>query len=97
MMLNFLPVALEELVGAAAYYEDIERGLGKRFRLEAESLCNEIVRHPLLWRERSQGYRRVNFAGFPYYVAYVLEEENIWAVAIGHTARRPEYWHGRLR
>jgi hypothetical protein len=41
-------------------YEAKVPGLGARFRHEVEEACSAIVQHPLLWRLREQGWRRVN-------------------------------------
>jgi hypothetical protein len=64
MILEFLPEASAELYEAADYYESKQEGLGKRFRNEVLEVCGLIVQQPLLWRERSGGYRRV-LSGFP--------------------------------
>ncbi len=64
-VLEFLPEAAIEVEATVEYYEIRVPGLGARFRLEFESVCAAIVQHPLLWRERQGGYRRVNLPGFP--------------------------------
>ena len=46
-------------------------------------------------RLRSGDYRRVNLHSYPYYIAYALRDDCIVLLAIGHGARRPEYWIGR--
>ena len=97
MTLEFLPEAAQEAAEAVAYYEEAEPNLGVRFRQELESVATAILLHPLLWRERPGGYRRVNLPGFPFYVAYILREERVRVVAIGHGARRPGYFGQRLR
>ena len=96
MTLEFLPEAEEEAAEATAYYEDAEPGLGVRFREEVESVAAAVLQHPLLWRERWGGYRCVNLPGFPYYLAYVLRGERVRIVAVGHGARRPGFFRGRL-
>jgi hypothetical protein len=72
MILEFLPEASAELYAAAEYYEQKEEGLGWRFRNEVLQVCQLIVQQPVLWRERTGGYRRVNCPVFPYYVAYFI-------------------------
>ncbi len=69
--------------------------LGARFRAELESVCAAIVRQPLLWHERSGGFRRVNMPGFPYYVAYIIRGKRIVVTAVGHGARHLDYWKRR--
>ncbi|MDA1276627.1 MAG: hypothetical protein O2960_21625 [Verrucomicrobia bacterium] len=74
-VLEFLLEAFAEAECVTGDYEARSAGLGSRFRAEVESACAAIVQHPLLWRLRPGGYRRVNLPGFPYYIAFVLDEE----------------------
>ncbi|MGI8431423.1 MAG: type II toxin-antitoxin system RelE/ParE family toxin [Chthoniobacterales bacterium] len=94
-VLAFLPEAQRDAEEATRYYEERVSGLGARFRAEVESVCAAIVRQPLLWRERSGGYRRVNIPGFPYYLAYFIRDERILVTAVGHGSRHPDYWKRR--
>jgi len=95
MMLHFLPEARAEFLEAAQYYESKELGLGLKFRDEIARVLERITTDPLLWRERSGGYRRVNCPVFPYYVAYFIRGEGIIVAAIAHGHRRPGYWVDR--
>ena len=97
MTLEVLPQAAQEAAEATGYYEQTEPGLGVRFREEIESVAAAILMHPLLWRQRPGGYRRVNLPGFPFYVAYVLRSERVRVIAISHAARQPYYFRQRLR
>ncbi len=92
---EFLEEASRNAEEATGYYEGCVAGLGARFRLELENVCAAIVRHPLLWRERPGGYRRVNIPGFPYYVAYIIRDARIIVTAVGHGSRHPDYWKRR--
>ena len=60
MTLEFLSEASLELFEAADYYESKEIELGLRFLDEVSKICAQILEYPLLWRERSGGYRRVD-------------------------------------
>lgn len=96
-VLEFLPEAMVDAEEATAYYEERVEGLGARFRRELESLCATMVTQPLLWRERDGGFRRVNFSGFPYYIAYIVPSEDcIVVIAVGHGSRHPDFWKSRL-
>jgi len=97
MNLEFLPEAQAEFFEAAEYYEERETGLGKRFIAEIQEACATILDHPLLWREREGGFRRVNCPVFPYYVGYYIRGETIVVAAIAHGSRYPDYWKHRLR
>ncbi|MCX6872504.1 MAG: type II toxin-antitoxin system RelE/ParE family toxin [Verrucomicrobia bacterium] len=96
MNLEFLPEARAEFCEAADYYEGKERGLGKRFSAEIREVCATVLTHPLLWREREGGFRRVNCPVFPYYVAYFIRGNAILIAAVAHGSRHPDYWKGRL-
>jgi len=97
MTLSFLTAAQDELISAAAYYEEKEAGLGVRFRDELSSTCRHILQDPYLWRERTGGYRRVNLPVFPYYVAYFIRGDRLIIAAVAHGHRRPGYWRDRLK
>jgi hypothetical protein len=66
-VLEFLPEAAAEVQCVIGDYEARAPGLGVRYRCEVESVCAAIVQHPLMWRLRPGGYRRVNLPGFPYF------------------------------
>ena len=95
-VLGFLPEAAAEVECVTGDYEARATGLGSRFRAEIESVCSAIVQHPLLWRLRPGGYRRVNLPGFPYYVAFVTDAEQALVVAIAHSSRHPDYFKNRM-
>lgn len=96
LCLEFLAEAAAELECIVGDYEARLPGLGVRFRQEAESICGAIVQHPLTWRLRPEGYRRVNLPGFPYYVAFFVEGERAVIAAVAHASRRPAYFVGRM-
>jgi toxin ParE1/3/4 len=97
MTFEFLPEARVDLTEAALYYKSKEAALGWRFRNEVARVIERIIADPLLWRERSAGFRRANCPVFPYYVAYVVRLDKIVIVAIAHGRRKPGFWQGRLR
>ena len=95
-VLEFLPEAFAEVECVTGDYEARTAGLGARFRAEVESACSAIVQHPLLWRPRAGGYRRVNMPGFPYYLAFITEEGRVLIIAVAHSSRRPGYFRSRI-
>jgi plasmid stabilization system protein ParE len=96
LALEFLPEAAAEIECITGDYEARVPGLGARFRSEIESVCSAIVQHPLLWRLRPGGYRRVNLPGFPYFVAFITEGESVLVVAVAHGSRHPSYFRERM-
>jgi hypothetical protein len=93
--LILLDEAQEELVDAITRYEGIEPGLGRKLRDEVGSNLAWIQAHPQLPRLRSPGYYRVNLRTFPYYIPYIIRNDNLWVLALAHVRRRPLYWIGR--
>ena len=96
MIPELLNEAEEEFLEAIMWYESREAGLGKRFRYEIAYVLNRIVENPLLWRERSGGYRRVNCPVFPYYIPYFIRGEKIIIAAVANSRRKPGYWKSRI-
>ena len=96
MTLDFLSEAAAEFCEAAEQYESRQEGLGARFRGEVLEVCRSIVQQPLLWRERSGDYRRVNCPVFPYYIAYFIRGDLVLVAAVAHGHRNPAYWKDRL-
>ena len=95
MKVHVLEEAATELIEAIEYYEDLEAGLVVRLKLEVPEHLAIIAAAPDRLRQRPRGYRRINLRIFPYYVAYFLDGEILWIVAIAHAHRRPEYWRKR--
>jgi len=95
LVLEFLPEAEAEAQCITGDYEAKVPGLGARFRHELEDACSAMVQHPLLWRLREGGWRRVNLPGFPYYIAFIIRDERVIVVAVAHHARHPDYWKNR--
>lgn len=75
MIIKFLDEAELELFEVATWYESKEPGLGQRFRKEVAHVLDKILEDPMLWRERSSGYGRVNCPVFPYYIPFFIRGE----------------------
>jgi len=95
--LEFLNDSLAELEAAVDYYESKEPGLGNRFKDEVREICQTILKHPILWRERDGGFRRVNYPIFPFYIAYFIRKDTILIAAVAHESRHPDYWKRRMQ
>ncbi len=94
--LEFLPEAFLDAESAVRHYEGHLQGLGTKFWIELEAICSPIPQNPFLWRERTGGFRRVNFLGFPYYVAFFIRADRVLVAAVGHASQHPDYWKHRI-
>lgn len=90
------PAADSEFAAQVEYYEKREPGLGQRFYREVMATLDWVAQHPSLPRLRGD-YRRVNLKIFPFYAAYVVEEDLVWVLAVASARRKPGYWRARLR
>ena len=63
--------------------------MGIRFRDEIADVLKSASASPLLWRERQEGFRRINCPVFTRYVAYVIRGDALVVVAIVHGHRAP--------
>ena len=95
MNLRILDEAAAEFAAAIDHYEFIESGLGIRLKQEMRAAVAWIAEHAELPRVRTLGCRRVNLKIFPYHLAYMIQDDTIWVLAVAHAARKPEYWISR--
>lgn len=96
MRVVLITEARADLFESADYYESREVGLGLRFREEIATVLQSASVLPLLWRERPEGFRRINCPVFTHYVAYVIRGNALVVVAVVHGHREPEFWQERL-
>ena len=93
----FHPAAREELLEAAARYDEQAHGLGKQFIDEVEQAVRFVEEHPKLGLLVGGGgsLRRWTLRRFPYYVLYRTEADTLYILAIAHQRRRPGFWKHR--
>ncbi len=95
MRIELHPEADAEFAAQVEYYEGKQPRLGQTFYREVIGCLNWVAAHPTLPRLRKD-HRRVNLKVFPFYVAYVVEGDLVWVLAVAHSYRRPGYWRDRL-
>ena len=93
----FDPEARSEFQAVIRYYEDCQRGLGRRFRLLVESAVQKIVEAPFIYRILKAPYRRYLLPKFPYSIIYSIEPDHIRIITIAHNKRKPGYWSKRVQ
>jgi len=90
-----LPPAEDDLDKAVEYYSEIDSDLANRLLTEFERVVRWLPDHPELYRERPEGYRRVNLKIFPYYVAFIVRVDKLVVVAFASSSL-PVDWLERL-
>jgi len=92
----FHPLAEQELIDAAAYYEEQSLGLGLEYLGEVEHAVNFLTRYPEAGSKVRGSVRRLTLPKFPYSLLYrMLEDDQIRILAVAHHKRRPQYWLNR--
>lgn len=90
---TFNPLAEQELIDAADYYETQRRGLGLEVLEEVEQSINFLVGYPEAGARIRDSVRRLVIPKFPYAILYrILETGQLRILAIAHHKRRPQYW-----
>jgi toxin ParE1/3/4 len=96
--LDIRPQAVADIAEAAAWYEQRQAGLGKRFTREVVTAIDALVANPLIYRLRSRrlGARWCFPQNFPYRIVYRFAEDAVTVVAVIHAARHDRHWQDRL-
>ena len=92
----FHPDALTEADEAGRFYDEQQKGLGKRF---VEALTDTISRtrnNPELYGKIYNNIRKCRLLHFPYGVVYRDKKKIIEIIAIMHLRRKPGYWKHRI-
>jgi plasmid stabilization system protein ParE len=87
--------AEEDILTTYHWYEDQQKGLGKRFRDELFSSIKSLQLRPLSIQVR-YGEIRVSFVKkFPYGIHFHVRENSVLILAVFHCASDPEKWKER--
>ena len=92
------PAARQEVVDLAERFAQIDKKLLVRFNASVSRYLRLIQENPRTFHERRHEFRRANLSPKfgEYYLAYILWNEHIVIVALGHAKRRPFYFSKRL-
>ena len=91
----FHPLARQEMLDAARWYEEKRPGLGPCFIDAVDEAVTRLQKLPQMGRRLDSTYRRVLVRGFPYGVIYVVENDGLFVYAVMHLHREPNYWRDR--
>lgn len=89
--------ALHDIIDAAAWYEEQQENLGKRYKAQVKRQINDLKRNPLVVPIRYHSIRCVKIKKFPFLVHFTVENEFIIVFAVLHTSRNPKIWEKRIR
>ena len=92
----FHPEADAELIAAAAYYQDQQEDLGKRFLSSVEDSLARIRINPRLCPAIDGDVRRCLTRTFPFGVLFRDRADRIEIIAVMHLRREPGYWKERV-
>jgi plasmid stabilization system protein ParE len=96
MKSRFHEAADAELAEAVDYYDGKALGLGDRFLADVNAATRTIERYPNIAPVIDDDVRAKSLVRFPYSVMYVVEDQELFIVAVAHQSRRPGYWADRL-
>lgn len=96
MQSRFHEAADAELTEAVAYYDGKAEGLGDRFLAEVKAATRYIEQYPEIAPIIEEGVRAKVLVRFPYSLMYVVEEHELYIVAVAHQSKRPGYWADRV-
>ena len=91
-----LPLAEQDALEAAIWYEERQPGLGDEFLSEADRAVEALSESALLHRIRFADVRRAPIHRFKFYGVYYIErEQEVWILAIFHGRRHPRWLQRR--
>ena len=96
MKSRFHEAADAELTEAVAYYDGKAAGLGDRFLADVKAATRYIEQYPEIAPIIDEGVRAKVLVRFPYSLMYIVEEHELYILAVAHQSRRPGYWMDRL-
>ena len=101
MKTRILSPALEEIVGAATWYDSQAAGLGGEFWQIVDDTMKAIGQNPHRYPQSEFAtsdldLRYVYIKRFKHIVHFAIESSEVLVVAVTHAARKPGYWINRV-
>jgi toxin ParE1/3/4 len=85
-----LPLAEQDALDAAIWYEQRQPGLGDEFLGEVDRAVRTLSESALHHRIRFADVRRAPIHRFKFYgIYYIVRDEEVWILAIFHGRRHP--------
>ena len=89
------PLAEEEMIQAAGFYESQQSGLGKRFLIAVQDGMNRMAINPRLYPVIYLDVRRCLVKTFPFSIIFREKRDKLVVMAVMHMLRDPDYWKTR--
>jgi plasmid stabilization system protein ParE len=89
--------AMEDLKSAKEWYNEQQKGLGKKFADKVKELISDLRKQPLGYAIRYADVRCLIVFKYPYTIHYKVKEDikTIVIIAVFNTNRNPELWKER--
>jgi toxin ParE1/3/4 len=97
LVVRRLPLAKQDTLDAAIWYEQRQPGLGDEFLDEVDRAVRVLSESPRHHRTRFADVRRAMIHRFKFYgIYYTIREEEVWILAIFHGRRHPRRLQKRV-
>lgn len=97
LVVRKLPLAEQDALDAAIWYEEHQPGLGEEFLDEIDRAARALGDSALHHRIRFADVRRASIHRFRFYgIYYTIREEEVWILAIFHGRRHPRRLQKRV-
>ncbi len=95
MTIRLHPEAEIELEHALEWYHEIDPNLPLALLHEYRVVTQHLIKSPRIYHHRPNGYRRANLHRFPFYLPFIIHNNEIVILAFAHQSRMPNYWARR--
>jgi plasmid stabilization system protein ParE len=90
------PASDADIEAAFNWYESEQAGLGFEFLEEITAAYERILAGPQKYAVLRSEIRRTPLRRFPYGIYFAVEGDEIFIIAVLHSARDPEEWQFRI-
>lgn len=91
--------AIDDIQSIAYWYNGQQNGLSDRFNTSLQTCLDEVLKTPdrFALHKGSKLIRKAKLKVFPYYIFYLILQNNIEIVGVIHTARSDKYICNHLK
>ncbi|MFZ5554420.1 MAG: type II toxin-antitoxin system RelE/ParE family toxin [Bacteroidota bacterium] len=90
--LSYEPQVEVDLKSAIVYYNERQKGLGKRFYTEYLSYLKHIKGNPLNFQKRYLNIHVAPLKVFPFLIFYIIDGNEIIVLTVLHSSQNPDNW-----